>query len=129
MGANEEPSRSAAAGTSPASHQPRNATAAMVSGIATTRSRRVVSHERQPTRRSSFSPAPISDTMTTNSVIRSTRSPSASGSATGRLRGSENTPIPRTTYTIGNESGRPASSSGSTDAPSIAAPTKPRLSR
>ena len=129
VGASDEPSSSAAAGTSPASHQPRTATAAIESGIATSRRRRVVAHARQPIRRSSFNPAPIREMITTSSVIRSTRSPSASGSAAGRCSGRENTPMPSATYTIGNDSGRPASSSGSTDAPSMAAPTKARLIR
>ena len=97
VGARTAPSRSAAAGASPAAHQPRMATPAMVSGIASTSNRRVVRHDAHPMVRSIFRPAPMSDTITASSVIRSTTSPSASGSAAGSRSGRAKTAIPSAT--------------------------------
>ena len=105
VGASAAPSSSAAAGARPAHHQPSSATAAMVSGIAIASSRQVDDQRRQPSGRSSFSPAPISATITPTSVRCSVIHGCASGSGTGRPRGSAKTSMPRPRNAIGMDSG------------------------
>ncbi len=71
VGASAAPSSSAAASDRPRPQCPMAAMARMQSGMASASSRQVAAQARRPTRRSSFSPAPVSATMTTNSVSRS----------------------------------------------------------
>jgi hypothetical protein len=71
VGAIQAPNSSAMARLKPSPAQPRNATAAMVRGMAMASSRDVVDQLRQPGTLSIFRPAPIRLMMTTSSVRRS----------------------------------------------------------
>ena len=64
----------------PSRPQPRSAMAAIDSGMATPSSRQVTAQRRHPIGVSSLSPAPISETMTRNSVTRSVTSGCSCGS-------------------------------------------------
>src|SRR3546814_3165811 len=66
VGARTAPSRSAAAGARPTAAHPRNAVAAMVSGMQMASSRQVGAQDRQLGARSIMSPAPVSETITTS---------------------------------------------------------------
>ena len=81
-----------------------------------------MAQERQPGERRSLSPAPISDTITTNSVSRSAATSSAYGRGPSRDKGSEKISMPMATMTIGNEIGSRSITCGSTAAPSTATP-------
>ena len=85
----------------------------MLSGIATASSRQVTDHVRTLKTRSIFNPAPISAMMTTNSVNRSAISGKRVGSGWSVTCGREKRPAPRTTQTIGRDSGSRRSASGS----------------
>lgn len=73
--------------------------------------------------RSSFSPAPMSETITTSSVIRSVRWEFSIGSRAGAPGTTAKRRTPSPTYTIGNESGLCSSSRGRTAVPRSAMAT------
>ena len=76
--------------------------ATTVSGTVITSSRQAVCQLRQPGGRRSLSPAPINDTITTNSVRRSAATVSGPGRGPSRSMGSAKIAIPIATITIGN---------------------------
>ena len=103
--------------------------AAIDSGMVMPSSRQVTFHRRQLKRRSSFSPAPISAMMTTNSVSRSAMSGRIMGKGRKLMAGIRKMAAPAAMQMIGSESGRRFSASGShaTSVISTPAPVSQRI--
>jgi hypothetical protein len=80
VGARLAPSRTAIGMVSPSAHAPSSATPAIVTGMATSSMSSVERQAASVSGRSSFTPAPNSDTMTANSAIRVRISGSSVGS-------------------------------------------------
>jgi len=94
----------------------------MVNGMAMASRRTVVDQLRQPTGRSSFSPAPIRLMMTTSSVSRSVAVSQVRGSGLNDSRPVLNTRMPTATHRMARVSGSRFSPTGAQDTSRTTAP-------
>jgi hypothetical protein len=129
VGARAPPSSRAEARPSPRPWTPIRVTATMLSGMVTAISRQDEFQRRQPIRRSIFSPAPISETITTISVSRSVRVENRTGSERKGRTPPWNTTTPISTQRMASDSGRRLSAIGSHATSSTTTPRPSRNSR
>jgi hypothetical protein len=101
----------------------------MLSGMVMAISRQDEFQRRQPIRRSIFSPAPISETMTTTSVNRWVRVENRTGSERNGRTPPWNTATPISTQRMARDSGRRLSAIGSQATSSTTTPRPSRNSK
>ena len=106
--------------------KPRKAVAMMVRGMATASSRQVEPQRRQPSGRSSFSPAPIRLIRTTSSASRSVKVSQVRGSGSKDNTPVLNTTTPMATHNMARVSGQRFSPTGAQDTIRITAPRPSR---